>query len=170
MLILQHIKIIEIIHYCSKINKWNEKIVSLNKWIKEGKNSKNIDNLKQGIKQIIIGLDEIEEIILNCAKVGDDNGRNKVSCIKSDMEQTCYRYECLYQGKKVEKFKSAFDGNVKKYYFNKEDLLEDSNIDNNVVEDDKKEKKMKRFGRAIKNGFLKVGQKIKIKIEDKDKK
>ena len=80
-------------------NKWNEKIVSLNKWIKEGKNSKNIDNLKQGIKQIIIGLDEIEEIILNCAKVGDDNGRNKVSCIKSDMEQTCYRYECLYQGK-----------------------------------------------------------------------
>lgn len=86
------------------------------------------------------------------------------------MEQTCYRYECLYQGKKVEKFKSAFDGNVKKYYFNKEDLLEDSNIDNNVVEDDKKEKKMKRFGRAIKNGFLKVGQKIKIKIEDKDKK
>lgn len=81
-------------------NKWKEKISALNKWIKEGKTSKNFDNLKQGISQILIGLDEIEEIILNCIKIGDEDGRVKVSNIKSDMEQTCYRFECLIQGKK----------------------------------------------------------------------
>ena len=148
-------------------NKWNEKILSLNKWIKEGKNSKNFETLKEGIKQLLIGLDEIEEIIQTCAKIGDNEGRTKVSCIKSDMEQTCYRYECLLQGKKVEKFKSSFDGNVKKYYFYKPGLLEENNININEIEDEKKEKKMKKFGRAIKNSFLKVGKKIKSSSKEK---
>ena len=154
-------------------NKWKEKISTLNKWIKEGKTSKNFDSLKQGISQILIGLDEIEEIILNCIKIGDEDGRSKVSNIKSDMEQTCYRFECLVQGKKVEKFKSAFDGNEKKYYFNKPNLLEENmNININVIEkDQKKEKKMQKFGRAIKNGFKKVGQKLgKSKSKSKEKK
>ena len=151
-------------------NKWKEKISECNKWIKEGKNSLNFENLKEGIMQILIGLDEIEEIINTCAKIGDDDGRNKVSYIKSDMEQTCYRYECLIQGKKVEKFKSAFDGNVKKYYFYKPGLLEEKNININVIKDEKKEKKMNKIGRAIKNGFFKVGQKIKSKSKSKDKK
>ena len=154
-------------------NKWKEKISALNKWIKEGKTSKNFDNLKQGISQILIGLDEIEEIILNCIKIGDEDGRSKVSNIKSDMEQTCYRFECLIQGKKVEKFKSAFDGNGKKYYFYKPNLLEENiNMNINVIEQDqKKEKKMKKFGRAIKNGFKKVGQKLgKSKSKSKEKK
>ena len=154
-------------------NKWKEKISALNKWIKEGKTSKNFDNLKQGISQILIGLDEIEEIILNCIKIGDEDGRVKVSNIKSDMEQTCYRFECLIQGKKVEKFKSAFDGNGKKYYFYKPNLLEENiNMNINVIEQDqKKEKKMKKFGRAIKNGFKKVGQKLgKSKSKSKEKK
>ena len=152
-------------------NKWKEKISSLNKWIKEGKNSKNFENLKEGIRQILIGLDEIEEIIINCATIGDNEGRDKVSCIKSDMEQTCYRYECLIQGKKVEKFKSSFDGNVKKYYFYKPGLLEENNININDIEEEKKEKKMKKFGRAIKNGFKKVGQKLgKSKSKSKEKK
>ena len=150
-------------------NKWNEKIISLNKWIKEGKNSKNFELLKEGIKQLLIGLDEIEEIIQTCAKIGDNEGRSKVSCIKSDMEQTCYRYECLLQGKKVEKFKSSFDGNVKKYYFYKPGLLEENNININDIEEEKKEKKMKKFGRAIKNGFLKVGKKIKSNSKEKVK-
>ena len=154
-------------------NKWKEKISALSKWIKEGKTSKNFDNLKQGISQILIGLDEIEEIILNCIKIGDEDGRVKVSNIKSDMEQTCYRFECLIQGKKVEKFKSAFDGNGKKYYFNKSNLLEENiNMNLDVIEQDlKKEKKMKRFGRAIKNSFKKVGRKLgKSKSKSKEKK
>lgn len=154
-------------------NKWKEKISTLNKWIKEGKTSKNFDNLKQGISQILIGLDEIEQIILNCIKIGDEDGRGKVSNIKSDMEQTCYRFECLIQGKKVEKFKSAFDGNGKKYYFYKPNLLEENiNMNIDVIEQDqKKEKKMKKFGRAIKNGFKKVGQKLgKSKSKSKEKK
>ena len=150
-------------------NKWNEKIISLNKWIKEGKNSQNFELLKEGIKQLLIGLDEIEEIIQTCAKIGDNEGRSKVSCIKSDMEQTCYRYECLLQGKKVEKFKSSFDGNVKKYYFYKPGLLEENNININDIEDEKKEKKMTKFGRAIKKGFLKVGKKIKSNSKEKVK-
>ena len=156
-------------------NKWKDKISLLNKWIKEGKNSKNFDNLKQGISQLLIGLDEIEDIILNCAKIGDNESRNTISYIKSDMEQTCYRYECLIQGKKVEKFKSAFDGNVKKYYFYKDNLIEENNnININVIEGEgpKKEKKMKKFGKAIKNSFHKIGQKIggKSKSKSKDKK
>jgi hypothetical protein len=154
-------------------NKWKEKISTLNKWIKEGKAQKYFDNIKQGISQILIGLDEIEQIILNCIKIGDEDGRVKVSNIKSDMEQTCYRFECLIQGKKVEKFKSAFDGNGKKYYFNKSNLLEENiNMNLDVIEQDlKKEKKMKRFGRAIKNSFKKVGRKLgKSKSKSKEKK
>ena len=153
-------------------NKWKEKISSLNKWIKEGKNSQNFENLKEGIRQILVGLDEIEEIIINCAIIGDNDGRDKVSCIKSDMEQTCYRYECLIQGKKVEKFKSSFDGNVKKYYFYKPGLLRDNNIKIDDIEDEKKEKKEKKlkiFG-TIKNGIIKVGKKIQSKSKDKKEK
>jgi hypothetical protein len=147
-------------------NKYKDKISTLNKWIKEGKNSSNFENLKEGIRQILIGYDEIEEVIMACIKIEDNDGRNKVSNIKSDIEQTCYRYECLLQGKKVEKFKSAFDGNVKKYYFYKPNLLEDdnnlnTNININVIESPKspkKEKKIKVFGRALKNGFLNLGK------------
>ena len=141
-------------------NKWNEEIISLNKWIKEGKNSQNFENLKEGIKQMVIEIDEIDEIIVNCAKIGEEDVRYKVSYIKSDMEQTCYRYECLIQGKKVEKFKSAFDGNVKQYNFDKQFLLDENNI--NIIEDNKKENKMYKIGRAIKDGFIKVGKKIGI--------
>ena len=150
-------------------NKWKEKISLINKWIKEGKNSNNFVNLKEGIKQLLIALDEIEEIIIKCATIGDNEGRDKVSCIKSDMEQTCYRYECLIQGKKVEKFKSSFDGNVKRYYFYKSGLLQDKNIKIDDIEEEKKEKKIKIFGK-IKNGFLKVGKKIKSKSKDKNDK
>ena len=86
------------------------------------------------------------------------------------MEQTCSRFECLIQDKKVEKFKSAFDGNVKKYYFNKEGLFEENNnINIKNIEDEKKEKKVNKIGRAIKNGFLKVGQKIGGKSKEKNK-
>ncbi len=151
-------------------NRWKEKISSLNKLIKEGKNSKNFVTLKEGIRQILIGYDEIEEVIMTCAKIGDDDGRNKVSYIKSDIEQVCYRYECLLQGKKVEKFKSAFDGNVKKYYFYKESLLQedDNNININDIEGQKKEKRRNRFGRAIKNIFKK-NSKSKSKSKSKEK-
>ena len=137
-------------------NKWKDKILTLNKWIKEGKESTNFYVLSQGIKQILIGLDELEEIISKCAKIGDEKGRNEVSYIKSDIEQTCYRYECLLIGRKVEKFKSAFDGNVKKYYFYKETILEEPKINNmnksDVIEQ-KGEKKRTRFMNFIKNGF-----------------
>ena len=151
-------------------NKWKDKITSINKWIKEGKNSKNFDNLQEGVKQLLIELDEIEEIISCYTKIGDDESRNKISYMKSDMEQTCYRYECLIQGKKVEKFKSAFNGNTKKYYFYRPGLLEEKNININVIEGPKKEKKISKFGKAIKNGFLKVGKKIKSKSKSKEKK
>ena len=83
------------------------------------------------------------------------------------MEQTCYRYECLLQGKKLEKFKSSFDGNAKKYYFYRPALLEENITKINEIEDEKKEKKMKKFGRAIKDGFLKVGKKIKSNSKEK---
>ena len=140
-------------------NKWKNKILTLNKWIKEGKESNNIYELSQGIKQILIGLNELEGIISNCAKIGDEKGRNEVSYIKSDIEQTCYRYECLLLGRKVEKFKSAFDGNVKKYYFYKETILEDpkpnntsntSNTSNSEIDEQKGEKKRTKFLKFIK--------------------
>ena len=147
-------------------NKWKDKILTLNKWIKEGKESNNFFELSQGIKQILIGLDEIEEIITNCAKIGDETGRNEVSCIKADIEQTCYRYECLILGRKVEKFKSAFDGNVKKYYFYKETILEDpkiNNSNNNDVDYQKGEKKRTKFMNFIKNGFRRKSKSKEIK-------
>ena len=161
-------------------NQWKETLSKLNQWIKEGKNSTNYENLKEGIRQILIGYDEIEEIIMTCIKIEDNDGRNTVSYIKSDIEQTCYRFECLKQGKKVEKFKSAFDGNVTKYYFYQPTLLEEDdndgniNINNiNVIESPKKEKKIKSIGRAIKNGFLNLGKRnsnnTKSKEQNKDK-
>ena len=63
--------------------------------------------------------------MLNCAKIGDDIGRNIVSNIKSDMQQTCYRFDCLMKNNKVEKFKSADNGNAKKYTYNVETLFDE---------------------------------------------
>ena len=38
--------------------------------------------------------------------------------IKADMEQTCWRFECMNHGKKIEPFRSAFEGNNRHYTFN----------------------------------------------------
>ena len=109
--------------------------------------------------QILIGLDENDEIIETCVKIEDDDGRNKISYIKSYMEQTeqtCYRYEYLIQGKKVEIFKSVFEGNIKKYYFYKPGLLEEKNINIKYDKRWKKRKKMNKIGKTIKKGFIKI--------------
>jgi len=56
---------------------------------------------------------------------GDNNGKHMLSNLKSDMEQTCWRFECLEKGQKIESFRSAFDGNSRKYMFNRDTLFEE---------------------------------------------
>ena len=147
--------------------KWNEKIKELNNWINEGKKCKYFDNLREGIREFLIGLNEIEDVILNCAKIGDDIGRNTVSNIKSDMQQTCYRFECLIKNKKVEKFKSASNGNAKKYTYNVETLFDEP--EENEKKLVKEKSGIRKFGHNVKESIFKVGRSIKNKTSNKEK-
>ena len=147
--------------------KWVDKINELNNWISEGKKCKYFDNLREGVREFLIGLNEIEDIILNCAKIGDDTGRDIVSNIKSDMQQTCYRFECLVKSKKVEKFKSAFNGNAKKYAYNPEILFDDPADYLKLM--NKERTGIRKFGHNVKEGLFKVGRSFKSKKSNKEK-
>ena len=148
-------------------NTWNEKIKDLNKYINEGVVYKYQETLKGGIKEFITELskNEMEEIILKCAKIGDDKNRNMVSNIKSDMEQTCHRFECLMKDKKVEKFKSAFNGNLKKYIFNSETIFDEPENKEKKEQSDKGGKKKFSLSRNVKELF-KVGKNKANKTQD----
>ena len=157
-------------------NIWKDKIKNLNKWINDGTIHKYKDSLKEDIKEFINELKDMDEIILKCGKIGDDKNRDMVSNIKSDMEQTCYRFECVMKDIKVEKFKSAFEGNSKKYEFNAETIFDEQETEEKKIQKEKRGTDKFSFSRNMKDLF-KVGKNkgcrsqedFKIDIEKKDK-
>ena len=83
------------------------------------------------------------------------------------MQQTCYRFECLIKNKKVEKFKSASNGNAKKYTYNVETLFDEP--EENEKKLVKEKSGIRKFGHNVKESIFKVGRSIKNKTSNKEK-
>ena len=142
------------------IETWKQKIRTYNTYIGEGKFSFHASKLKEGIKEILDTFPAIENAINQSF---NDNDKRDLSFIKSDMEQTCYRYECLKIDKKIEPFYSAFDGNSKKYFVNYPGLFKEKEYIpySHVEQENQILSGLEKFGGAIKDGAFFVGQKIK---------
>ena len=142
------------------IDTWKQKIKAYNSYIEEGKFSYHTNKLKEGIKEILDSFPSIEKAINEC---NDNSNKRDLTYIKYDMEQTCHRYECLKNDKKVEPFISAFDGNNRRYSFNSANLFKEKQYipyayvekENPVLSG------LEKFGNTIKDGACFVGQKIK---------
>jgi len=142
---------------------WKDKLQTLNSYINEGKFSFHTAKLKDGIHGILEAFPIIDRVMNDCMSSGDNNGRHNLSNVKADMEQTCWRFECMTKGKKVESFRSAFEGNNRRYFFNKNTLFEEKDyVPYNNTDTEKKELTgMQKFGHALKDSVMKVGTSIK---------
>ena len=142
------------------VDTWRQKIRTYNGYIGEGKFSYHAIKLKEGIKEILDSFHIIDNAMNQCF---NDNTRRNLANVKSDMEQTCFRYECLKNDKKVEPFQSAFDGNSRKYFFDASNIFKEKEYIpySNVEQENKVISGLERFGGAIKDGALFVGGKIK---------
>ena len=142
------------------VEMWKQKVKTYNGYIEEGKFSYHTNKLKEGIKEILDSFPSIEKAINEC---NDNSNKRDLTYIKYDMEQTCHRYECLKNDKKVEPFISAFDGNNRRYSFNSANLFKEKQYipyayvekENPVLSG------LEKFGNTIKDGACFVGQKIK---------
>ena len=94
-------------------------------------NNNNNNNLHQEIIDLIKKISLCDDLINKFkSKINIVNGLEK---IKMDLIQTCARYQCLISNKNIPEFKSSFNGNNNKYFFNKELIINfnSNNIDNN---------------------------------------
>ena len=142
---------------------WKNKIKTYNSYIEEGKFSYHATKLKEGINDILNNLSLIDDKIKQCMERGDDQGRRNLSFIKQDMEQTCFRYQCLKNDKKLEPFKSAFEGNTRRYFFDRENLFKEKKYIpySHVEKENKVLTGLEKFGHTLKDGAFFVGKKIK---------
>ena len=139
---------------------WKQKVKTYNGYIEEGKFSYHSIKLKEGIKEILNSFNAIDNAMNQCF---NDNIKRNLANVKSDMEQTCFRYECLRNDKKVEPFRSAFDGNSRNYFYDAKNMFKEKEYipyskveqENNIMSG------LEQFGNAIKDGAVFVGQKIK---------
>ena len=147
----------------------------------------NKDKLKEGIKNILDEYDKIESMVNNYNRIGDSESANIIYHLKSDMDQTCARYERYINKESYERFYSAFDGNNNSYSFNRNRLfpIENTNNNNNNDNNNNKEKnkylqELKKFGgfmkkgiysagRAVKSGTIKGYNYVKEKVSDENK-
>ena len=145
---------------------WIKKLNEYNGYIDEIYYLKNQNlKLKEGIKEILFTFPKIDIMINNCKEKRDNVGEKNLLNIKSDMEQTCDRYECFLRGKNIEPFISILKGNTRKYYFDKKYLTErvnappsnnnNNNNENSIIND------LGKFGNSIKDGAFYLGRIIK---------
>ena len=142
------------------VEMWKQKVKTYNGYIEEGKFSYHAIKLKEGIKEILNAFPTIENAMNQCF---NDNVRRNLANVKSDMEQTCYRYQCLRNDKKVEPFQSAFDGNSRKYFFDANNMFKEKEYIpySKVEQENQILSGLENFGNTLKEGAMFVGQKIK---------
>ena len=141
---------------------WIKKLNEYNGYIDEIYYLKNQNlKLKEGIKEILFTFPKIDIMINNCKEKRDNVGEKNLLNIKSDMEQTCDRYECLLRGKNIEPFMSILKGNTRKYYFNKNYLNEKLNIVSNKEDENSIMDSLEKLGNSIKDNAFLLGKIIK---------
>ena len=152
---------------------WTQNLELYNKWITEGNSCYEKKRLQDGIKNILNELEKIPYMLDYYSRNKDNEGKNIILKIKSDMEQTCSRYESLVNNKKVDYFYSSFYGNNKNYSFKKEKLYLNEEINSiysrinhndNIEEPSTKEKykeNLIKFGGFMKKGIINMGMAVK---------
>ena len=143
---------------------WRDKLSTLNAYIDEGKFTFHSTPLRSGIKEILETLPNVSNTIEECMANRDNEGRQNLLKVKADMEQTCYRYECMNQSRKVEPFRSAFDGNNKNYFFNKKTLFEEKEYipySNAEKEEHRYRTGFSLIGHAVKDSLISFGKAVK---------
>ena len=137
---------------------WILKIQLYNQWMNQGSNDLNLVQLKTAIKNILNETDKIESLLQKYNKEGDLESVSIILKLRSDMNQTCYRFERYIRNQPYENFFSAFDGNIKVYNFNKEFILSylESNEHNNKYVEG-----LKKIGGAMKKGIFTAGSFVK---------
>ena len=110
------------------------RLLQLNAWINNGKFSFSSGQLKQGIKEILNEITNCNNMMRKFQNLGDRKAYETIRNMRSDIEQTCARYEALMNDKQVEPFFSSFSGNSRQYYFNANNMFgiqEQNNFGNN---------------------------------------
>ena len=148
-------------------NKWIPKIKELNEWIDQGKFSFYSKKLTDGVRELVDDLDKVDSMITDCSFNRDFEGSRTLANLKADMEQTCFRYDCLMHDRTVDKFFSSFSGNRKRYQVNRSSLFRDNtnytpfhgySHDNSQFSNyNEFANTMDRIGSGIKKGAITVG-------------
>jgi len=139
---------------------WVVKISLYNQWMSnEPIDDNNLEQLKSAIKILINEYDKIESLLLKYNNEGDFESVSIISKIKSDMDQTCYRFEKLISKQQYDDFYSAFDGNKTVYCFNKAFIL--NYIENSEKNGNKYLEGLKKFGGVMKKGIFAAGKAVK---------
>ena len=139
-------------------NSWVVKISLYNQWMNQGSNDMNTEQLKSAIKKILNEFNEMESLLQKYNEKNDYESVSIILKLRSDMYQTCYRFERLITNQPYENFHSAFDGNIKVYNINKElilSYLDSQEHKNKYVEG------LKSLGGVLKKGILTAGKVVK---------
>ena len=99
---------------------WIDKINLCNHLMNQGYSDNTKERTKEIIKEILYELEHIQNLLFNNNRKVD---QETILKIKSDMNQTCHRYEKFINNQSYERFVSAFDGNECIYTFNRDNLL-----------------------------------------------
>ena len=139
---------------------WSQELNLYNQLMSQGYSDYSKNKLKGGIKGILIELDKIESMLSNYKGPQEHQILLK---LKSDMIQTCSRYEKYINQESYEHFYSAFEGNNRIYSFNKEKLFPDENKSEEKKEDKENRyfKNIKKFTGFVKKSITTVGKKVK---------
>ena len=138
---------------------WVVKISLYNQWMNYDSTDTNLQQLKSAIKNLINEYDKIESLLQKYNREEDFESVSIISKLKSDMDQTCYRFEKLISNQPYEDFYSAFDGNNTVYCFNKEFIL--SYLENSENNDNKYFAGLKKIGGVMKKGIFAAGKVVK---------
>ena len=150
---------------------WMDKINLCNQLMNQGYSDNNKERIQVIIREILFELEKnIQTMLYNNNRRAD---QEVILKIKSDMNQTCHRYEKFIHNESYEGFLSAFDGNECIYMFNKDNLLLSQNQSQNNIniynndynqqnkDENKYVKELKKIGGFMKKGIFNAGKAVK---------
>ena len=136
---------------------WCLKLSLYNNLMDKNEQETNKDQLKQGIKEILNESEKIESLLQRYNKDKDFESINIILKLKSDMNQTCHRFERYVSNLNFDKFYSAFEGNNKEYTFNREYIT----LNLETKEPNKYVEGLKKIGGVMKKGIFTAGKVVK---------